>query len=99
MAPHPSADDISVRVGLPFTIRLHSNPSTGYAWQAIYDASLVDLVSQAVDPAAPNIGSGGDEVLTFRALKPGAATITLELRRPWEKGARESRQFQVTAEP
>ncbi len=95
--PHTEAR--AVRVGESITLRLPSNPSTGFGWQAIFDPATVALDSQTFDRGAPNIGSGGEEVLTFRAIASGRAAITLELRRPWDKGARESRRYDVTIEP
>ena len=94
-----SPDRLSVRVGESFTIHLPANPSTGYGWHALYDSASIELVSQRFDRGAPNIGSGGEDVLTFRAVGQGRADVTLELRRPWEKGSRESRRYEVTIEP
>ena len=87
------------RVGEPFTIRLKSNPTTGFGWRAIFDATSVALLDRTLEPDSGNIGGGGHDVLTFQATRPGPVTITLELRRPWEKGARESRVYEVDVEP
>ena len=89
----------SSRVGEPFTIRLQSNPTTGFEWQAIFDPAAVALVDRKFDPGAGGIGGGGEEVLTFRPLRAGRATITFDLRRPWEKGSRESRAIDLVVEP
>jgi inhibitor of cysteine peptidase len=89
----------SSRVGELFTIRLQANPSTGFAWQAIFDPTAVALVDRAFEPRSQAIGAGGEEVLTFKPLRAGRATITLDLRRPWEKGARESRAYDILVEP
>jgi inhibitor of cysteine peptidase len=86
-------------VGESFTIHLPANPSTGYGWQAVFDSASIELVSQRFDRGAPNIGSGGDDVLTFRAVRQGRTTVTLELRRPWEKGSRESRRYEIVIDP
>ena len=98
MDPQP-VERRTTRVGEPFTIRLKVNPTTGFGWQAIYDPNAVALVSQNFEPGSANVGGGGEEVLTFKPLTPGPAAITIELRRPWEKGARESRSYQIDVQP
>ena len=79
-------------------IRLRANPTTGFEWQAIFDPAAVSLVGRKYETGAGGVGGGGDEVLTFRPLRPGRATITFDLRRPWEKGARESRTIDLLVE-
>jgi inhibitor of cysteine peptidase len=98
MDPQP-LERLSTRLGEPFTIRLKANPTTGFGWQAIYDPKTVELVGQSYEHASAGVGGGGEDVLTFRALQPGTVGITLELRRPWEKGSRESRPYEVHVEP
>lgn len=87
------------RVGEPFTICVASNPTTGFGWQAIYDAKSVALLDRSFEPGSGGVGGGGQDVLTFQAIHPGQVTITLELRRPWEKGSRESRLYEIAVEP
>ena len=92
-------EPLSARLGEPFTIRLKTNPTTGFGWQAIYDPQAVELVGQSYQPGSAKVGGGGEDVLTFKPLRPGSVGITLELRRPWEKGAHESRVYEVHVEP
>lgn len=89
----------AARVGESFTIRLKANPTTGFGWQAIYDSERVELVDKAFEQGSGKVGGGGEEVLTFRPLRAGPVVITVELRRPWEKGSRESRAFEVAVAP
>jgi inhibitor of cysteine peptidase len=90
---------LSTRLGESFTIRLTVNPTTGFEWQAIYDPEAVELVNRSYQPSSAKVGGGGEEVLTFKALQQGSAVITMELRRPWEKGPRESRPYEIHVEP
>jgi predicted secreted protein len=90
---------LRARVDEPIVIRLKSNPTTGIGWQAVFDPAAVTLVERRFERMGPGIGAGGEDVLTFRVSKPGQAWITLELRRPMEKGAREVRTFELTVEP
>ena len=98
MDPRP-LEQILTRLGEPFTIRLKVNPTTGFGWQAIYDPKAAELVEQSYQAGSSNVGGGGEDVLTFKALQPGTVVITMELRRPWEKGSRESRPYEVHVEP
>lgn len=77
-----------------FSIKIQSNPTTGYGWavQKITDETLVqfkrveDWEKQEQDgKKQPLMGAPTYEILTFEALKPGKAEIHLKYRRPWEK--------------
>ncbi len=78
---------ISARAGKEFTIRLDSNPTTGYSWQLAepYDESIVRLLEAEYIPSTTKrVGAGGEEKWTFQALKKGTAKISLKYARPWE---------------
>jgi len=88
----------TVKAGELLSITLEANPSTGYAWQAAEDQpALLNLVeapiptsftgitaSPAVDPQEPLYGVPQPQVLAFKALESGSASLTLVYRRPWE---------------
>jgi predicted secreted protein len=93
------SDKLSARVGEPITIRLRSNPTTGIGWQATYDAQAVELIEKKFEREGPNVGAGGQDVLTFKPLRPGSVSVVLELRRPHEKGARETRTYELNVSP
>ena len=84
-------DLINVRAGQRFSIRLRSNPTTGYAWMldGAPDSNLVNMVTNVFE-APPDdglVGAGGHEIWTFKARKAGETRVTLRYARPWEKGA------------
>ena len=79
---------IEVVVGQKFYITLEANPTTGYKWQLAtpMDQRVVKFMTSeyiAVEPR--RIGSGGDEIWTFKAVGAGSAKITLQYVRPWEE--------------
>jgi inhibitor of cysteine peptidase len=86
---------IRATVGETFAIALEGNPTTGYTWQAAIDPEYLELVGETFEPVGEGVGSGGQEVLRFRALAPGNSEIECEYRRPWDKKARESKQFRI----
>ena len=70
-------------------IRLAGNPTTGYTW------ALAELVGQSLKQqgqirfvpgrAKGLVGAGGHTEITFVAVKPGLATVSMHYKRPWEK--------------
>ncbi|HEX6291659.1 MAG TPA: protease inhibitor I42 family protein [Herpetosiphonaceae bacterium] len=82
------AQPVDVALGQVFTIRLESNPSTGYQWQLAQpvDESIVKLEGSEYQPPATVLpGAGGTEAWTFRAVGQGETSIALKYIRPWEK--------------
>lgn len=84
----PQPDRIQARPGEEFTITLESNPSTGYSWQlaAPLDERVVTLVgSEYQNRESGQVGAGGQETWTFRAVAEGEAKIELAYARPFEE--------------
>ncbi len=81
--------DVSVHVGDTLTVKLVSNPSTGYSWQVTaYDTQVLQQVGEAqfdLGNQTPMPGAGGTETFTFNAVGKGKTTLTLVYLRPWEK--------------
>lgn len=79
---------IEVKPGEEFTITLESNQTTGYGWQFSkpLDKSLLELIITGHSLDHPNlVGSGGKQMWTIKALKPGKTQIFFKYVRPWEK--------------
>ncbi len=80
--------EIEHSVGDTFTVRLTSNPSTGYQW--LFDGGT-DFThigqSQYEDvPRSPmRIGAPVTQVMQFKALKQGKHTLTLYYTRIWDR--------------
>ena len=82
-----------------FTIKLKSNPSTGYTWSIDYDKKLLKLVSAIYEPpyssskTMQRIGAPGHEIWTFKMVPPSAASsalikstaIRFSYQRAWER--------------
>lgn len=83
--------DIEVFLNNEFTISLNSNPSTGYSWQWINNATTeVGKVVGEEFVASNNsnlVGSAGVQKFKFKALKRGRQIFIFHYIRPWEKGA------------
>lgn len=83
---------VVLKVGQVVEIALMANASTGYQWQVVSDGApaLVATTGPATPPPMdtqpPMPGAPALARWWFRAQAPGAATLKLEYRRPWEHG-------------
>ena len=89
-----------VAVGGTLTVTLESNPTTGFEWAlvTITDETVLEEEGHAfmAPEAGAPLGTGGEEVWTFKALKEGESTIGMEYRRPWEQGVEPDKVFVLT---
>ena len=80
--------EIKVKLGQTFTLKLPSNPTTGYSWFLLTGPSPWASVSRkyAQSPARPGmVGVGGTETFTFKATSVGAGYLRLFYARPFEE--------------
>ncbi len=81
-------------------VTLESNLSTGFRWELVEntDEGVLEAagnkIYQLVDGPMP--GAGGHEIWTFKALKKGTSTISMEYSRPWEGGEKGVQTFELT---
>ena len=92
---------VELAIGHPWTVTLDSNPTTGFRWQLVSstDEAVLELEDHVYEPSeapAGFCGAGGKELWTFRALKRGKSTITLEYSRPWESSPKPAGTFVIT---
>ena len=85
-----STDDaktINATNGKAFTIKLLSNPTTGYTWKMeIKGKNKISLEAYEYRQSRNHLtGSGGEEQWHFKALQKGEANIHFFYARPWEK--------------
>lgn len=82
-------------VGATSTLRLESNPSTGYGWQVVETHNLrVDepfAIEQAPSSGAPMVGVPGTAVIRITPRGKGPASLTLVYKRPWTETTAEDR--------
>ena len=80
-----SGTEITLRPGGKLSLKLDSNPTTGYFWYLKdIDASQVDQLSDDyfADPAPEGItGSGGHQMFVFEALSTGKSNLVLSYER------------------
>ena len=95
-----SDKEVTLAAGDTLTVTLDSNPTTGYSWTE--NANISDrIIAQQIDhkyqpPGTSALGAGGKEIWTFKALKAGTSTISMEYRRPFETGVAPAKTFTLT---
>ncbi len=75
---------------IALTVRLDSNPTTGYEWTYEIDGDAVEYRSdEYVAPESDALGAGGTQVYSFLGNegKAGDVTITLTYGRPFDDSA------------
>lgn len=88
------ADSITINSGDEITIKLCSNPSTGFQWSEEPENSNPEILSQtshdymiqgeSEDPLPP--GTPGIEIWTLTTKDPGQSQLYFEYSRNWEGG-------------
>jgi len=102
MKLHAISKEVEVAAGESFTVTLCSNPTTGFQWESakISDQAVLQQTDHKFVPPPerpePVEGEAGKEVWTFKALKKGTSTISMEYSRPWEGGEKGAWTFVLT---
>ncbi|MFC2003214.1 protease inhibitor I42 family protein [Chloroflexota bacterium] len=95
--------EVEVAVDGSLKVTLCSNPTTGFQWSEnaqINDQNVLEqvdhklVIPQSQPPPPPE--TPGQEVWTFKALKAGKSTISMEYSRPWEGGKKGEWTFVLT---
>ncbi|MEA3249428.1 MAG: protease inhibitor I42 family protein [Patescibacteria group bacterium] len=86
----PFDREVSVEVGIAFTLDFESNQTTGFRWMAEHDADMLEFVKdeyvvyEPSEEGEPLVGAGGIHHFTYRPTRPGTARIVFTYSRPWE---------------
>ncbi len=81
---------VSLKTGDVITLKLMSNPSTGYKWElTALDRNIVTDTGSSFKSGCPEnaVGCAGVEIWTFEAISAGETSIELLYYRPWEDAA------------
>ena len=94
--------EVRVPANGSLTLTLCSNPTTGFEWgpakisdQAVLEEIDHEFIGPESTPPPPP-GTPGQELWTFKALKKGESTISIEYRWPWEGDAKATWTFTMT---
>ena len=97
------SEQVEFTAGEWFTVTLCSNPTTGFRWDEEAQISDTGVLKQVqhefIGPESeppPPPGTPGQQVWSFRTLKEGTATVSLEYSRPWEGGEKGEWTYTLT---
>jgi len=88
-SPHSVRNEFQVEIGDKITVKLCSNPTTGFKWKYETIGQIV-LQEEDYDFEEPEnggaLGAAGKEVWTFEAIAKGRTEVHMEYSQPWEGG-------------
>ena len=101
--PRSIINEFELEIGDKITVKLCSNPTTGFQWkyEIIGDNVLKEEDHDFEEREGEGVaGAAGKEVWTFEAVKQGTTEVRMEYSRPWEGGeqAEWTYTFTVTVE-
>jgi inhibitor of cysteine peptidase len=83
--------------GDTITIKLISNPTTGYSWAKPEAMTQLRLVSSRVERGgSERAGVPGYQIFSFKAIGAGDCTVTLNYLRPFEKNTPPAKVFHAS---
>lgn len=96
-----NGETLVLPMGGILTVKLASNPTTGYQWSILpgTDSDVLLYLDDSYTPAltAPGVaGSGGTESWVFSAIAPGTTTLNLVYIRNFEGITTSAGSFQLT---
>ncbi len=95
------AREVTIAHGGVLTVTLGSNPTTGFRWTEIAQIGDPTILQQAdneflIPDEQGVVGAAGKQVWTFKALKTGTTTVSMEYSRPWQGGEKGEWTFDLT---
>jgi predicted secreted protein len=89
-------DNISIKKDQEFNLYFKSNPTTGYEWIPIFNASIVKLVSHSFKPSSLLMGASGTDTFVFKGMSLGTTLIKMLYKRSWENNSVAEKKFVVS---
>lgn len=97
-----AGSEVSLAPGQTLEVRLESNPSTGFSWEALEVPGVLKGPGAPVHEAASGdeevVGAAGIDVFTFTAAEQdtGEGELILVYRRPWETGVEPEAEYTLS---
>jgi len=96
-----SGKEVELGVGGSLTVTLESNATTGFQWTeqaVISNQTVLEQVNHQFEAPADTgmVGAPGKEIWTFKALKKGKSTVSMEYSQAWEGGEKAAQTFDLT---
>jgi predicted secreted protein len=96
--PNSIINDFQIEIGDKITIRLCSNPTTGFQWnyEMSGDNALKEEDHDFEEPDGDVVGASGIEVWTFEGTTKGTTEVLMEYSQPWEGGIKKGWTYRMT---
>jgi len=91
-----SGKQVEMARGDSLVVTLPSDARTGYSWSSW--VSDDNILQQSEHEYIGQVGVGGKEIWTFKALTDGPCTIEMEYRLPQEEDATPAQRFDLTVD-
>ena len=96
--PHSIRNEFQVEIGDKITVKLCSNPTTGFQWE--YEMSGENVLKEEdhdfEEPEGDVPGAAGIEVWTFEAVEKGTTEVHMAYSQPWAGGLKEEWTYTMT---
>jgi len=96
--PHSIRNDFQMEVNDKLTVKLRSNPTTGFEWtyKTSGDTVLKEEDHDYEEPKEGLMGASGMEVWTFEAFEKGTTEVIMEYGQSWEGGEKGVWTYTIT---
>lgn len=87
-----------IEIGDKVTVRLCSNPTTGFQWsyEMSGDTVLKEEGHDFEEPDSDVVGASGTDVWTFEGTAKGTTEVLMEYSKPWEDGTKKEWTYKMT---
>ena len=87
-----------IEIGDKVTVRLCSNPTTGFQWsyEMSGDTVLKERYHDFEEPDSDVVGASGTDVWTFEGTAKGTTEVLMEYSKPWEGGTKKEWTYRMT---
>ncbi len=96
--PSSIINDFQIEIGDKITVKLCSNPTTGFQWnyEMSGDNALKEEDHDFEEPDGDVVGASGIEIWTFEGTAKGTTEVLMEYSQPWEGGTKKEWTYRMT---
>ena len=95
--PNSIINDFQIEIGDKITVKLCSNPTTGFQWgyEMSGDNAIKEEDHDFEEPNGDVVGASGTEVWTFEGTAEGTTVVLMEYSQPWEGGIKKEWTYRM----
>ena len=95
--PNSIINDFQIEIGDKITVKLCSNPTTGFQWgyEMSGDNAIKEEDHDFEEPNGDVVGASGTEVWTFEGTAKGTIVVLMEYSQPWGGGIKKEWTYRM----